>query len=132
MTRVSTRRLLLSAALIVIASLIVAGCSESDGGTQQQPSDTNVEPLPGDRAEMSIALPDGTLPCGLGQVEWGTQVFKLEDYPSCQSAAPVVSVYCLDDQAQWTAEAITITDITMGAITIDAQREGICGIFPKQ
>lgn len=131
MMRISPRQLVLLAGLIGIVSTGAVACSEPGGATQQQPSDTDVEALPGDRAEMKIGLPDGTLPCGLGQVEWGNQVFKLEQYPSCQQFVPAVTVYCLNDQAQWTNDAISVTDVSFGAISLDAQREGICGIFPK-
>jgi hypothetical protein len=133
MTTVSTRRLLWLAGLMVIVALLAAGCSEPPEGTNIQPaSSPDIEALPGDREEMKIQLPDGTLPCGLGQVEWGNQVFYLADYPSCQSLVPDVTVYCLGDQAQWTADAITISEITPETITLDAQREGICGIFPQK
>lgn len=132
MTKVSIGRLLWVATLIGIVSLTVSACSGTGGSTEQQQPNTDVEPLTGDRAEMQVALPNGTLPCGLGQVEWGNQVFKLEEYPSCQPFAPAVTVYCLNDQAEWTNDALTITEVSMGAITLDAQREGICGIFPTQ
>lgn len=133
MTNVSTRRILWLAGLIGIVSLIVAGCGGASSGAQKQPTlSPYVQALPGDRAEMKVALPDGTLPCGLGQVNWGNQVFRMEDYPDCQPVAPNVTVYCLNDKAQWTADAVKITDTTMGAITLESQREGICGIFPKK
>lgn len=127
----NTRHLLGLIVLAVLISLSIVGCSGAGNDAGQQKADIYVEALPNDSAEMSVPLPDGTLPCGLGQVEWGHQVFRSEDYPSCQSAFPMVSVYCLDDQAQWTSEAIEITDTSMGAITLEAQREGICGIFPQ-
>lgn len=132
MTKVPSSRLLWVVVSIAIMSMIVAACGEPSGDTQQQPPDPYVEALAGDRAEMQIALPDGTLPCGLGQIEWGHQIFKLEEYPSCQSFVPAVTVYCLNDQAQWTNDAIDITEVSMGAITLEAQREGICGVFPKE
>lgn len=130
MTRSAIGWILGLAGLIVAASLIKTGYSGLICGTPQPDSD--VEALPDDRAEMQIALPDSTLPCGLGRVEWGHQIFELEEYPSCRQAIPAVTVYCLNDQAEWTADAITITEISTDAITLDAQREGICGIFPKQ
>jgi hypothetical protein len=131
MTTVSIRRLVWLAGLAGLVLLLVTACGQSTVSTQQPPN-ADVEALPGDRAEMQISLPDGTLPCGLGQVEWGQQVFKVEQFPACQSLVPDVTVYCLDDQAQWTADAITVTEVSMGTITLDAQREGICAIFAKK
>jgi hypothetical protein len=67
-------------------------------------------------------------------VAWGQQVFTLADYPACQSAMPGIAVYCLNDQAQWTNDAITITSVSADntTLTLDSQREGICGLFPQK
>ncbi len=132
MTRVSVRWLLLLAGLVGIVPFLMAGCSGGGGATQQQQPDTHVDALPGDRAEMKIALPDGTFPCGLGQVVWGHQIFDLKEYPTCKQVAPALTVYCLNDQAQWTNDAITIAETSADTVTIEAQREGICGLFPKK
>ncbi|MBN1428729.1 MAG: hypothetical protein JXB07_10110 [Anaerolineae bacterium] len=127
----TTSQLLGVIALSFMTSLVIVGCGSSNSNPEQK-DDIYVEALPNNRAEMSVALPDGTLPCGLGQVEWGHQVFRAEDYPACQSAFPSVTVYCLDAQAQWTPDDIEITETTMGTIILEAQREGICGIFPQK
>lgn len=131
MTRMSISRLLWVAVVMGAVSVIAAACSQPTSSTQQPP-DPDVEPLPADRAEMGIPLPDGTLPCGLGQVEWGQQIFDLKQYPACQALAPALTVYCLNDQAQWTSDAIAVTEVSADSITLEAQREGICGVFPSK
>lgn len=126
-------RILGFTSLVVVASLSIAGCGGPSNEASQQEADIYVEALPNDSAEMAVPLPDGTLPCGLGQLEWGHQVFMMDSYPGCQSAFPAVTVYCLNDQAQWTQDSIEITDVSAetNTITLKSEREGICGVFPK-
>lgn len=83
---------------------------------------------------MEIPRPDGTLPCGLAQIEWGYQIFRMDDFPACEPLMPNVTVYCLDDEAQWTGEALTIVNVVTASntVTVDSQREGICGVFSSQ
>jgi len=133
MNKFQTSRLLGLVMLAVVVPLSIAGCGGSAGGADQPEVDIYAEALPNDSAEMDVPLADGTLPCGLGQVEWGHQVFVLDSYPGCQSAFPSVTVYCLNGQAQWTNESIDITDISVdtNTITLKSEREGICGIFPQ-
>jgi hypothetical protein len=133
MNKSQTSRLLGLVVLVIAVLLSTAGCSGSTGDADQQEVDIYVEALPNDNAEMTVPLPDGTLPCGLGQVEWGHQVFMLDSYPGCQSAFPSVTVYCLNDQAQWTNESIAVTEISVdtNTVTLKSEREGICGIFPQ-
>lgn len=118
-------------AFVLVLVLGLAAC----GGTPQEVEATAnpfVLALPADRAEMEIAAPSGVLPCGLAEVDWGTRIFRLSDFPACESAAPALTVYCLDSTANWSqANALDVqVNADTNTVTFNSQQTGLCGLFP--
>ncbi len=72
------------------------------------------------------------LPCGLGEVQWGQRVFVLSDFPACQQAMPDLAVYCLDGNAQWSADTVANLQInqTTNTVFFESRQEGICALVP--
>jgi hypothetical protein len=128
------------AGILVLTALLVSACGGGSGddlaGAAQEAQPTQnpfVEPLPADRAEMEVAAPDGELPCGIGNVKWGHQIFQLDDFPACGTYGTDLTVYCLDANAQWADENVAGVAASTQANTIsfESTQEGICGLFPS-
>lgn len=120
-------------ALVLVLMLVVGlvAC----GGTPQEAEATVspfVQALPADRAEMQIAAPGGVLPCGLAEVDWGIRIFRLSDFPACQTHAPALAVYCLDSTANWSQANVLDVEVNPDTqtVTFNSQQSGICGLFP--
>ncbi len=119
--------------LVGIAAIVIVMLAACGGGeTAKVGDDPVVVPLPADRPEMAVEGPDGTLPCGLGEVQWGFRVFMLDDFPACKPYLPNLTVYCLGGDATWSDANLTNINAseTDETISFEVQQEGICGLFP--
>jgi len=116
----------------VLALLLVA-CGGTTEATPTVEADPFVNPLPVDRAEMAIPGPDGLVPCGLAEVGWGYRVFNVgEEFPTCADALPNLTVYCLNGEAQWSAENVSDVDVSTltKTVTFEVRQDGLCALFP--
>ncbi len=120
--------------LAVIVSLLFSACGSGGGEPPTPTYNPFVIPLPADRPEMEVETDDGTLPCGIAQVDWGFRVFVMNDYPACKEFFPDLTVYCLDAEAHWTDQAIENVRVSRrdNNVTFDSRQEGICGLFPTE
>ncbi len=122
--------------VIVLASLaFVALLTTGCGGKAEPTEEVNVfiAPLPADRAEMAIPAPNGSMPCGLGEVGWGYRVFRVEEFPACMPFFPNVEVFCLTADAQWSAVNVSNVDISTETNTVafDVRQDGVCALIPS-
>jgi hypothetical protein len=123
---------MIGAVALLLGMLLMAAC----GGGQAAPADNSrVTPLTGPEGEgsMTIKLPDGTLPCGVFNVNgFGDKTAVLADFPGC--TAPNYRVRCLDANAQWIGDNITNVFLSEDKtqVTFTSQQEGTCGLFPAQ
>lgn len=117
--------------LLAALAVIVSAC----GPTVPEPTEgTNmfVVPLGDDRAELQIEAPNGALPCGLAEVQWGQRVFVVTDFPACQAAMPDLAVYCLTGEAEWSADTVSNLQINQATNTVffESRQDGICALVP--
>lgn len=127
----ATRTALMVTVLGVVL-ILLAACGGSVPPAAEPTASPFIVALPADRAEMSIAAPDGALPCGIGEVDWGYRVFRLGDFPACSQHVPNLAVYCLDGSGAWSAANVLDLDISTDTSTVafNVQQAGICGLFP--
>ena len=126
----SYRRMLFLAAFTL--ALLLAACTGGEVPPAAEPTSPYVEPLPSDRAEMQIAAPDGALPCGLGEVDWGYRIFLVDDFPACRAYLPNLSVYCLGGSAEWSDANVDDVEVSTETSTVafNVRQTGLCGLFP--
>ena len=132
MTNQKSRPVILVGLIGLLALLLVA-CGGGAEITPTVEADPFVNPLPLDRAEMAIAGPDGVLPCGMADVGWGYRVFNVGDeFPACAESLPNLTVYCLNGEAQWSAENVSDVDVSMltETVTFEVRQDGLCALFP--
>ena len=119
----------------VAAAALFAACAQ-ESAPPEQPSAVEdspfVAPLPADSPEMAVPGPGGVMPCGMGRVGWGRRVFRLGDFPACQSAFPNLTVYCLDANATWVD--VTVSSVAVSpadnTVAFESSQEGLCALFP--
>ena len=127
-----TTRTALMVAVLAAVVILLAACGGSVPPAAEPTASPFVAALPADRAEMAIAAPDGSLPCGIAEVDWGYRIFRLGDFPACQPLQPNLAVYCLDGSGAWSAANVLDLDISTDTSTVafNVQQAGICGLFP--
>ncbi len=130
------KTLRITTAIVIISLLVIllAACGQQEDTPAGvgEGDDLVVVPLPLDRPEMAVPSADGVLPCGIGNVEWGYHVFNINDFTQCDPFFPNLIVACLDANAQWSGENLTIVKYTEAdeTITVDFQQAGLCALFP--
>ena len=88
----------------------------------------SVDQLGASLPEANVPATDGSLACGLFDVlSWGEKVVDLSLYPDCQGD---VTVYCLNNVGEWTANNVSDVAQSDGVLTFTSSQDGTCGIFP--
>ena len=83
---------------------------------------------------MEVEGPNGNLPCGLAEVNWGYRVFNVsEEFPACADEMPDITVYCLNADAEWVDDSVSDVHVSTqtGTVAFEVRQEGICGLFAE-
>jgi hypothetical protein len=102
-------------------------CTDDKGKPDPSPY---VFPL-SEHPAMNQAGPGGAVPCGMFDVGgWGHRVADLKQFPAC--TPPDLTVYCLDEDGNWTQDDISgiVASAENNTVAFQSGQHGVCGIFP--